>query len=245
MSSTEPPLPEPSLLNGQVPEISAYFEALEHYISSVGWVLLQVNAEGIIESCTQNIRELIGYEKQELYRRPLYMYLFPGDHAKLDPIINNMSSTFSTNNCGGGGGGGGGGAGGGVLGGGGNNSSGGPNSAGGGPGGLGGMHDLNSGWGLGGGDTEDLNGGGGGGGNGAGSTGGKPKRSISTKVRMLVKDMRSATQTSGSSTSSTSTTTTNTDSNSMDQKPKYEEVVLIAAPVKGKFIETSRCKKLC
>ncbi|XP_058985901.1 serine-rich adhesin for platelets isoform X2 [Musca domestica] len=213
VSSTEPPLPEPSLLNGQVPEISAYFEALEHYISSVGWVLLQVNAEGIIESCTQNIKELIGYEKQELYRRPLYEYLHAGDYAKLDPIINNMSSTLS---------GGVGGLGGGV-----GIGGNGPNSAG------SGKHDLNSGWGLG--DVDDHNGGGGGG--VGGIVGGKSKRSISTKVRMLVKDTRSATQTSGSSSSSsssstTTTTTNNTDSNSMDQKSKFEEVVLIAAPVK-------------
>ncbi|XP_065358468.1 homeotic protein female sterile [Calliphora vicina] len=185
VSSTEPPLPEPSLLNGQVPEISAYFEALEHYISSVGWVLLQVNSAGIIESCTQNIRELIGYEKQELYRQPLYMYLYPGDHAKLDPIIRNMSSSSLGGNSG---------------------SSGGGN---------GGIHDVNSAWGLGG-ETEDHT-----------SNCSKPERSNSTKVRMLVKDMRSATQTSGSST-----TTNNDNSNSMDQKPKYEEVVLMAAPVK-------------
>ncbi|XP_061397016.1 serine-rich adhesin for platelets, partial [Musca vetustissima] len=221
VSSTEPPLPEPSLLNGQVPEISAYFEALEHYISSVGWVLLQVNAEGIIESCTQNIKELIGYEKQELYRRPLYQYLHAGDHAKLDPIINNMSSTFSTTTNNVGGGNTGGAAAGGLSG-----NAGGANS-------VGGMHDLNSGWGLG--DTDDHNGGGGG--SVGGGMGGKSKRSISTKVRMLVKDTRSATQTSGSSSSSSTTTTTtttnNTDSsNSMDQKSKYEEVVLIAAPVK-------------
>lgn len=194
-----------------MPEISAYFEALEHYISSVGWVLLQVNAEGIIESCTQNIRELIGYEKQELYRRPLYMYLYPGDHAKLDPIINNMSSTFSTNNVGGGMG----------VGVGGNNAN---HNVGG-----GGMSDINSGWGLG--DTDEHNGGSSGGG-----AAGKPKRSISTKVRMLVKDMRSSTQTSGGSTT---TTTNNNDSNNMDQKPKYEEVVLIAAPVKGKWEKMS------
>ncbi|KAM7353185.1 basic helix-loop-helix family member taiman isoform 2-T3 [Cochliomyia hominivorax] len=182
VSSTEPPLPEPSLLNGQVPEISAYFEALEHYISSVGWVLLQVNAAGIIESCTQNIRELIGYEKQELYRQPLYMYLYPGDHAKLEPILTSMTSSSS-------------------LGG----NSGGGNV---------GVHDVNSAWSLGG-ETEDL-----------GNNSGKQERSNSTKVRLLVKDMRPATQTSNSSTA------TNNDTNSMDQKPKYEEVVLMAAPVK-------------
>lgn len=206
-------MPEPSLLNGQVPEISAYFEALEHYISSVGWVLLQVNANGIIESCTQNIRELIGYEKQELYHQPLYMYLYSGDHAKLEPIINNMYSNSGSGPGGGGGGGVGSGAG----------------SSGGGAAGSG-----SSSWG----DLDELNNGNasqhsagsnsspGGGGGGAG--GGKSKRSISTKVRMLVKDTRPATQTSSNS-------------DGMDQKPlrqtghqdKYEEVVLIAAPVKG------------
>lgn len=69
-----------------------------------------------------------------------------------------------------------------------------------------------------------------GGGGGGGAGGGKSKRSISTKVRMLVKDTRPATQTSSNS-------------DGMDQKPlrqtghqdKYEEVVLIAAPVKGEF----------
>jgi len=39
VSSTEPPLPEPSV-NGHSPEISAYFEAVEHYISSAGWVII-------------------------------------------------------------------------------------------------------------------------------------------------------------------------------------------------------------
>lgn len=169
-----------------MPEISAYFEALEHYISSVGWVLLQVNSAGIIESCTQNIRELIGYEKQELYRQPLYMYLYPGDHAKLEPILSNMASSLS----------------------------GGSSSVG---GGNGGIHDVNTAWGLSGGDTEDHS-----------SNCSKQERSNSIKVRMLVKDMRSATQTSGSSTN-----TINDNSNPMDQKPKYEEVVLMAAPVKG------------
>ena len=184
MSSTEPPLPEPSLLNGQVPEISAYFEALEHYISSVGWILLQINSTGIIESCTQNIRELIGYEKHELYRQSLYMYLHPGDHAKLDPIISNMISPS-------------------VRGG----SSSGSSS---------GINDVNSVWGLSG-DADDHS-----------NNCGKQERSNSTKIRMLVKDMRSATQTSGSSL-----TANNDNNNSMDQKSKYEEVVLMAAPVKG------------
>ncbi|XP_017469858.1 PREDICTED: nuclear receptor coactivator 2 isoform X1 [Rhagoletis zephyria] len=205
VSSTEPPLPEPSLLNGQVPEISAYFEALEHYLSSVDWVLLQVTADGIIESCTQNIRELIGYDKQDLYRKPLYHFLNPGDHAKLDPIINNMP-------YGGGGDG---------------NTS----------GGVGGI-DCGSVWT----DQDDGN-------SGTSSQhstatfgpgGPKAKRNVAAKVRMLVKDMRSATQT----TASASMTHQN---DAMDQKTirqhiqfeKYEEVMLLATPMKDDGDSTS------
>ncbi|XP_055377198.1 putative uncharacterized protein DDB_G0271606 isoform X2 [Condylostylus longicornis] len=77
------------------PEISAYFETLEHYVTSVGWILLQINPEGIIESCTHNIKELIGYHKTDLIRQPIYSYLHPGDHAKLSPILNNMLFNLS------------------------------------------------------------------------------------------------------------------------------------------------------
>lgn len=182
VSSTEPPLPEPSLLNGQVPEISAYFEALEHYISSVGWVLLQVNSAGIIESCTQNIRDLIGYEKQELCRQPLCMYLYPGDRAKLDPILNMSTSSMSRGNSGSG---------------------------------SGGTPDVDTAWNVRI-DSEDPN-----------SSNSKQERSSSVKIRMLVKEMRLSTQTSSSSSNLSN------DNNSMDQNPKYEEVVLMAASVKG------------
>ncbi|XP_069963383.1 nuclear receptor coactivator 2 isoform X5 [Bactrocera oleae] len=200
VSSTEPPLPEPSLLNGQVPEISAYFEALEHYLSSVDWVLLQVTADGIIESCTQNIRELIGYDKQELYRKPLYQYLHSGDHAKLDPIINNMPYGVSGNatadiGCGSG---------------------------------------SQSGWN----DLEDANSGT----NSQHSTASlgpgsaKAKRNIAAKVRMLVKDLRSATQTSMAH-----------QNDALEQKTvgqhinpeKYEEVMLLATPMKDDGDTTS------
>ncbi|XP_053960234.1 nuclear receptor coactivator 3 isoform X2 [Anastrepha ludens] len=211
VSSTEPPLPEPSLLNGQVPEISAYFEALEHYLSSVDWVLLQVTADGIIESCTQNIRELIGYDKQELYRKPLYQYLYPGDHAKLDPLINNMS-------YGGAGNGGG--------------------STSGGVGGIGCGSGNQTGWA----DQDDAN-------SGAssqhsttslGPSGPKGKRNIAAKVRMLVKDMRSATQT-------TATVSMTHPNDAIDQKTirqhvqaeKYEEIMLLATPMKDDGDSTS------
>ncbi|XP_039952185.1 nuclear receptor coactivator 2 isoform X10 [Bactrocera tryoni] len=200
VSSTEPPLPEPSLLNGQVPEISAYFEALEHYLSSVDWVLLQVTADGIIESCTQNIRELIGYDKQELFRKPLYQYLHSGDHAKLDPIINNMPYGVSGNATGD----------------------------------IGCGSGSQSGWN----DLEDANSGT----NSQHSTASlgpgsaKTKRNIAAKVRMLVKDLRSATQTSMTH-----------QNDALDQKTvgqhinpeKYEEVMLLATPMKDDGDTTS------
>ncbi|XP_050340125.1 nuclear receptor coactivator 2 isoform X10 [Bactrocera neohumeralis] len=200
VSSTEPPLPEPSLLNGQVPEISAYFEALEHYLSSVDWVLLQVTADGIIESCTQNIRELIGYDKQELFRKPLYQYLHSGDHAKLDPIINNMPYGVSGNATGD----------------------------------IGCGSGSQSGWN----DLEDANSGT----NSQHSTASlgpgsaKTKRNIAAKVRMLVKDLRSATQTSMTH-----------QNDALEQKTvgqhinpeKYEEVMLLATPMKDDGDTTS------
>ncbi|XP_049311191.1 nuclear receptor coactivator 2 isoform X10 [Bactrocera dorsalis] len=200
VSSTEPPLPEPSLLNGQVPEISAYFEALEHYLSSVDWVLLQVTADGIIESCTQNIRELIGYDKQELFRKPLYQYLHSDDHAKLNPIINNMPYGVSGNATGD----------------------------------IGCGSGSQSGWN----DLEDANSGT----NSQHSTASlgpgsaKAKRNIAAKVRMLVKDLRSATQTSMTH-----------QNDALDQKTvgqhinpeKYEEVMLLATPMKDDGDTTS------
>ncbi|XP_055711682.1 nuclear receptor coactivator 2 isoform X6 [Phlebotomus papatasi] len=171
VSSTEPPLPEPSV-NGQSPEISAYFEAVEHYISSAGWVLLEINAEGIIECVTENIKDLIMFTRAELSRQSIYSYLHPGDHGKLSPILNNMSFTV--------------------------------------------------GWGA----TEDDSqspqqpqvppGS-----NQAGSGG---KRSIKTRIRMLVKHPEAAGET-------------------IEQKQqrmdKYEEVVIIAAPVKDDGDECS------
>lgn len=93
VSSTEPPLPDSSV-NGFLPEVSAYFEAVEHYISSVGWVLVQINSEGLIECVTENIKELIRYTRGELYKQSIYSYLHPGDHGKLSPILNNMSFTL-------------------------------------------------------------------------------------------------------------------------------------------------------
>lgn len=90
VSSTEPPQSESSA-NGQNPEISAYFEAIEHYISSSGWALMKINADGIIESVTENIKDLIHFTRAELQKQPIYSYLHPGDGAILSPTLNNMS----------------------------------------------------------------------------------------------------------------------------------------------------------
>lgn len=94
VSSTEPPLPEPSV-NGHFPEKWAYFEAVKHFIASVGWVLLEISAEGIIECVTDNIVDLVRYTSDELHSQSIYSYLHPGDHSKLSPVLNNMSFALS------------------------------------------------------------------------------------------------------------------------------------------------------
>lgn len=96
VTSTEPPLPDASSMNangggGGQPEISAYFEAVEHYISSSGWALLEINAEGIIECVSKNIRDLIQFTRQDLHNQSIYSFLHPGDHKIFSPILNNMS----------------------------------------------------------------------------------------------------------------------------------------------------------
>jgi nuclear receptor coactivator 2 len=92
VSSTEPPLPEPSV-NGHSPEKSAYFEAVQHYISNIGWALLEINSEGIIECATENVSDVLHYSRSELTGQPIYSYLHTGDHAKLSPILD--KNTFS------------------------------------------------------------------------------------------------------------------------------------------------------
>ncbi|KAL7030722.1 hypothetical protein ACKWTF_006763 [Chironomus riparius] len=93
VSSTEPPLPEPSI-NGHSPEKSAYFEAVQHYISNVGWALLEINSEGYIECATENVREVLQYSRQELCGQPIYSYLHTGDHNKISPILDKNTLSF-------------------------------------------------------------------------------------------------------------------------------------------------------
>lgn len=90
VSSTEPPIPESSL-NAQNSETAAYLEAIDHYIVSNGWTLLKIVSDGVIESVSDNIKDLIGFTRAELQKQTIYTYLHPGDHAKLSPTFNNMS----------------------------------------------------------------------------------------------------------------------------------------------------------
>lgn len=93
VSSTEPPLPEPSI-NGHSPEKSAYFEAVQHYISNVGWALLEINSEGFIEYATENVVDVLHYSRQELSGQSIYSYLHTGDHNKVSPILDKNSLSF-------------------------------------------------------------------------------------------------------------------------------------------------------
>lgn len=96
VSSTESHLPESALNGAQNPDILAQFEALEHHISTWGWTLLQINSDGIIETVTENIKELIHFTPADLLKQPIFSYLHPGDHNKLSPLLNSMSFQLST-----------------------------------------------------------------------------------------------------------------------------------------------------
>jgi PAS domain-containing protein len=87
VSSTEPPLPEPSSVNGNSPEKSAYFVAVQHYIRNVGWALLEINSEGFIEYATENVVDVLHYTRQELCGQLIYSYLHDDDLNKIIPIL--------------------------------------------------------------------------------------------------------------------------------------------------------------
>lgn len=91
VSSTESHLPDSSLNGSSNPDILAQFGALEHYLSSFGWALIQINSDGIIETVTENIKDLIHFTSADLLKQPIYSYLHAGDHGKLSPLLNNMS----------------------------------------------------------------------------------------------------------------------------------------------------------
>lgn len=55
--------------------------------------MLKINSEGIIETVTENIKDLICFTRAEIQKQSIYSYLYAGDHAKFSPILNN--TTFS------------------------------------------------------------------------------------------------------------------------------------------------------
>lgn len=82
-------------MNGQALEQTGFIDSAEHYMSAVGIALLKISADGIIESVSENIRDIINYSQSELIKQTIYSYLHPGDHAKLNPTLNNMSFQLS------------------------------------------------------------------------------------------------------------------------------------------------------
>ncbi|XP_063699761.1 nuclear receptor coactivator 3 [Culicoides brevitarsis] len=82
VSSTEPE----TFMNGNSPEKSAYFEAVRHYISNIGWVLLEIN-DRRIEYATENVCEVLHYTRTELQGQDIYTFLSPGDHAHVGSIL--------------------------------------------------------------------------------------------------------------------------------------------------------------
>lgn len=80
-------------MNGQHnAELIAQRGALEHYISTFGWAILQINSDGIIETVSDSIKDLIQYTSADLLKQPIYSYLHPSDQAKLSPLLNNNMS---------------------------------------------------------------------------------------------------------------------------------------------------------
>ncbi|CAH0748970.1 unnamed protein product [Diatraea saccharalis] len=83
---------QPQLLNvgHQYSELTTLIEALKHYTTSLGWVLLEINAKGEIECVTENIKEFTLQDRTELYKKPIFSCLHVNDHAKLRPLLRNI-----------------------------------------------------------------------------------------------------------------------------------------------------------
>lgn len=52
---------------------------------------MKITADGVIDSVTENIKELIGFTRADIQKQTIYSYLHPGDHTKLSPTLNTMS----------------------------------------------------------------------------------------------------------------------------------------------------------
>lgn len=69
-----------------------YFQALKHYTTSLGWVLLEINCKGEIECVTENIKEFTQQDRIELYNKSIFSCLHVNDHAKLRPLLRNIQT---------------------------------------------------------------------------------------------------------------------------------------------------------
>lgn len=68
------------------------FQALKHYTSNLGWILLEINSRGEIECVTENIKELVRKERTELYRTSIFDLLHIEDHTKLRPLLRDIQT---------------------------------------------------------------------------------------------------------------------------------------------------------
>ncbi|XP_063529859.1 nuclear receptor coactivator 1-like isoform X1 [Cydia strobilella] len=89
VSSTQPQPPPPG---HHYSETTTLIEALKHYTSSLGWVLLEINSEGKIVCVTENIKDFILQDRTELYKKSIFSLLHARDHAKIKPLLKNIQS---------------------------------------------------------------------------------------------------------------------------------------------------------
>ena len=57
----------------------------------MGWALLEINSEGVIECATENVIDVLHYSRDELNGQSIYSYLHTGDHSKVSPILDKNS----------------------------------------------------------------------------------------------------------------------------------------------------------
>lgn len=67
-------------------------QALKHYTSHLGWVLLEINSKGEIECITENIKDLIYQDRTELHKRSIFSLLHVNDHSKIRPLLRTIQT---------------------------------------------------------------------------------------------------------------------------------------------------------
>lgn len=70
-------------------------QALRSYTDLFGWALLGINCAGEIECVTDNIKDLIQWDRADLHRQTIYNYLHNDDHHKFVSILQSMPSVWS------------------------------------------------------------------------------------------------------------------------------------------------------